>query len=247
MNKPRIFIGSSTEGLRIAEALQINLDRDAEVTIWTQNSFQLSSTVIQGLLEAINNFDFAIFVFSEDDVLEMRGQTMNAVRDNVIFETGLFAGSIGIKNVFILKPRTRELHLPSDLLGIIAGEYDANRQDGNIVAATAPFCTQVREKLRGFNQNQTLQTVKSKTLDSLSSIDLPTNTREEEEDYKNDLLILETYFADNNWSAMSFASIRLRVHPKFTQEYLLKMIEKNPKKIRQCTIIGGKKGIKLMH
>jgi hypothetical protein len=33
MAKPKLFIGSSTEGLDIAEAVQVSLDRECEVTL----------------------------------------------------------------------------------------------------------------------------------------------------------------------------------------------------------------------
>src|SRR4051812_9344347 len=105
MDKVKIFIGSSTEGLGVAYAIQQNLEHDAEVTIWTQGVFQISMPIITSLIKQLSVFDFAIFVFSPDDILKLRGSEFTSIRDNVIFETGLFAGKLGIERVYFIKPR----------------------------------------------------------------------------------------------------------------------------------------------
>lgn len=149
--KPRIFIGSSTEGLPISYAIQDNLQFDANVTVWTQGVFQLSSTTLDDLIKALGEFDFAIMVFNPDDLLIMRDKQVNSVRDNVIFELGLFIGRLGKENVFFVTPAGElSLHVPTDLLGVNGGQYSNNREDGNLKAALGPFCNQVREKIKNF-------------------------------------------------------------------------------------------------
>lgn len=149
--KPRIFIGSSTEALDIAYLIQENLEHDSNPTVWTQGIFELSSNSLDDLIEALNNFDFGIFVFKPDDITEMRSNKLNTVRDNVIFELGLFIGKLGKKRVFFVLPdSTKNFHLPTDLLGVTSGKYNNGREDGNLKAALGPFCNQVRKKLKGF-------------------------------------------------------------------------------------------------
>jgi predicted nucleotide-binding protein len=82
--KPRIFIGSSNEGLEVAYAIQENLEHVSEVTVWSQGLFDLSSFTLIDLTKALENFEFAIFVFNPDDVLIIRDQEKKAIRDNVI-------------------------------------------------------------------------------------------------------------------------------------------------------------------
>jgi len=149
--KPRIFIGSSKEALDVAYAIQENLEQDATVTVWTQGIFNLSSNALDDLVKSLSSFDFGVFVFQPDDLVQIRNLNFQSVRDNVIFETGLFIGRLGKEKVYFLAPQsTDKLHLPTDLLGINFGKYDDKREDGNLLAALGPFCNQVRKNLKLF-------------------------------------------------------------------------------------------------
>src|SRR5581483_6136796 len=88
--KPRIFIASSTEHLDVAHAIQLNLDYDAEITVWAQADFQLSSNVLDDLVRISDGIDFGIFILSPEDIVRIRNQEYWAARDNVVFELGLF-------------------------------------------------------------------------------------------------------------------------------------------------------------
>jgi len=146
--KASLFIGSSVEGLSIANAIQHNLEHDCNPTIWHQGMFQLSSTTLDDLLKAVKTHQFAIFVFTPDDVIKIRENTTAAVRDNIVFELGLFLGALGKERVYFVKPKNADLHIPSDLLGVTPGTYNDQREDQNMLAALGPFCSQVREKLK---------------------------------------------------------------------------------------------------
>ncbi|MDD1611060.1 MAG: nucleotide-binding protein, partial [Methylococcaceae bacterium] len=74
------------------------------------------------------------------------------VRDNVIFELGLFIGTIGKERCFILKPRNETLHFPTDLLGMTFADYDANRSDGDITSAVNAPCTQIKQQMKKLKQ-----------------------------------------------------------------------------------------------
>ena len=97
---PRIFVASSTEQLKIAYAIQELLEFDGEVTVWTEGTFKASSYTLDDLPTSIQSHQFGVFVFVSDDRVTMRGQSWPAVRDNLVFEFGLFIGARGRQNCF---------------------------------------------------------------------------------------------------------------------------------------------------
>jgi hypothetical protein len=125
MSKTKMFVGSSTESLPVAQILQSQLQYAASVQLWSQGIFGISEYTLDSLLEASREFDFAAFIFSADDTLVSRGKRYLCARDNVALELGLFAGRLGRQRTFIVVQRTREaLHLPSDLHGITTAQFD---------------------------------------------------------------------------------------------------------------------------
>jgi hypothetical protein len=146
--KPRVFIGSSSEGLEVANALQSNLENDGDVTVWTQDVFRPSEFILESLLKQLDAADFGIFVFSPDDTVVSRGVEQAAVRDNVIFEVGLYVGRLGRDRCFIVFPRGSHPKLPSDLLGVTTMNYDGARPDGRLEAALGPASGKIRSALR---------------------------------------------------------------------------------------------------
>lgn len=147
MRKPRLFIASSVESLAIAEAVNVNLDHDFEVSIWKNGTFLLSSTTIDDLVKKSSSVDFALFIFTPDDIATIRSREKHVVRDNVLFEMGLFIGAIGKRRSFILKPRNVEMHLPTDLLGMTPADYEPDRSDGDLVSATNRACSLIKAEV----------------------------------------------------------------------------------------------------
>jgi hypothetical protein len=160
MRKPRIFIASAVESLDVADAFNVNLDHQAEVTIW-KNGFGLSQNTIDSLIKMAESVDFAIFIFTPDDIAEIRSQQHLIVRDNVVFELGLFVGTLGKERCFIVKPRDTDLHLPTDLLGLTPADYNSERSDGNLEAAVNHPCALIKKevsKLGLLSQDLNIQT-----------------------------------------------------------------------------------------
>lgn len=145
--KPKVFIGSSAEGVPIANAIQTQLDPSCEITIWKDGIFKLSQSTLESLEKTLNDMEYGIFVFSPDDVLEIRNMKKLTIRDNVLFEFGLFMGKLGREKVFFITPENCEdLHLPTDVLGINKGVY-YERSDGNMRSAVNAFCEDVKEAI----------------------------------------------------------------------------------------------------
>lgn len=164
MRKPRLFIASSVESLPIAEAINVNLDYDFEVTIWKSGTFKLSSSTIDDLVKKSSAVDFALFIFTPDDISLIRDKREHVVRDNVLFELGLFIGAIGKERSFIIKPRNIELHLPTDLLGVTPADYESNRSDGDLTSATNRACSLIKQEASNEGVIENIGTTSKKRL-----------------------------------------------------------------------------------
>src|SRR5437016_9064168 len=146
--KPRMFIASSAEHLDLAYAVQEGLEHDVESTVWSQGVFAISKTTMASLIDVLDEADFGLFVLAPDDIAAIRDTSKLTVRDNVIFELGLFIGRLGNDRCFIVVPKdVEEMHLPTDLLGITPATFDSDGQDGNMVAALGPACNRIRKAI----------------------------------------------------------------------------------------------------
>ena len=125
----RIFIGSSKESLEIAENLAAVLETydGVEVRIW-DSVFNISNTTLEDLTSTVHDYSGAVFVFAGDDTVISRGKEMEAPRDNVIFEYGLFSGAIGQKRVAFV--RTNNTKIMSDI-SVTYIPYKNNSFDGS--------------------------------------------------------------------------------------------------------------------
>lgn len=142
-NRPTVFLGSSAEGLQIAEAIQMNLDYTCDTTIWSQGVFGLGQGTLEALVDSLESFDFAILILTPDDLVESRTVTKQSPRDNVLLELGLFTGALGRRRTFIVYDRIADIKIPSDLAGVTSATYQP-RSNGNIQAALGAASTQIK-------------------------------------------------------------------------------------------------------
>src|SRR6478609_9307179 len=100
--KIRIFLSSSSEHSSIAKALEANLASEGfEPTLWSREAHGAGQYNLEALLREAKGSDFGIFVFAPDDQLTIRSELFNVVRDNVLFELGVFIGILGRGRCFI--------------------------------------------------------------------------------------------------------------------------------------------------
>jgi hypothetical protein len=127
MIKKKLFIGSSSEELQLAETAKEILEKDFDVTIWNENIwdtsvFKINQNFLADLLKASLQFDFGILLGTNDDKVISRGREVMQPRDNVLFELGLFTGRLGTsKCAFLID---KEIKLLSDFNGLTLAHFD---------------------------------------------------------------------------------------------------------------------------
>jgi hypothetical protein len=137
MRKKRIFIGSSSEELLIAESVKKMLEPEFEViiwndTVWDTSVFKINNNFLHDLLKATLQFDYGILLGTTDDKVIVRDSEVLQSRDNVLFELGLFMGRLGLsKCAFVVE---KELNILSDVKGISLARFSKNDTNSLISA-----------------------------------------------------------------------------------------------------------------
>lgn len=156
MRKPRVFIGSSNEGLPVARALGKHLVDETEPVLWTNDVFAPSSTTIESLERVPDTVEFSVLVVTPDDLRTKREITAEVPRDNVVFELGLFMGKLGRERTFLVKVirNDSDPQLPTDLLGMTVVSVDSARSDGDMAAAVSPAASKVLRVIKKARRQQ---------------------------------------------------------------------------------------------
>ena len=98
--KPSVFIGSSTEALPIAKLVEKELAKHFDAKLWKDHLFELGEDTLNSLLIFMQYYDFAVLVVTDDDSSVVRKKQSGTPRDNVVYELGLFTGSLGRRRTF---------------------------------------------------------------------------------------------------------------------------------------------------
>ncbi|MDJ1495018.1 nucleotide-binding protein [Cytophagaceae bacterium DM2B3-1] len=162
--KKRVFIGSSSEELHLAESAKQLLESDFDVIIWNDNMwdsavFKINQNFLSDLLKASLKFDFGILLGTKDDKVVYRDTEYFKARDNVIFELGLFVGRLGIsKCAFLID---KNLDLPSDFSGISLARFESGNVKSflNAVAGVKALFLNSRDSDINFFPSAILATV----------------------------------------------------------------------------------------
>jgi hypothetical protein len=147
--KPKVFIGSSVKSEDIAFALQEELQHDATVKVWTQDAFQAGSNALDDLIKACNKFDFGIFVFAPEDKVTIKQEEAQTVRDNVLFELGLFLGRLGKeRNFYVVPSQSGKSHLATDLEGVTPLKFQMPDSPDDLRGELGPAANQIRKRIK---------------------------------------------------------------------------------------------------
>ncbi|HEX4824402.1 MAG TPA: TIR domain-containing protein [Candidatus Polarisedimenticolaceae bacterium] len=138
---PRLFIGSSTESVPLAEAIQANLAGSIVSTVWNQGAFRPGGTLIDVLERKLKEFDYAVLLLTPEAPAGQAGQQRNVPAGNLLVEAGLFLAHLGHDRTFLICPDSG-IELPSDLAGLIFATFPQHT-NGNARAVLAPACAEI--------------------------------------------------------------------------------------------------------
>ncbi|MBF01075.1 TIR domain-containing protein [Flavobacterium coralii] len=148
--KRKIFIGSSSEGAKVADQIRDRINSElgdwVECETWKDGGvFSLNRGTLESLVKASRKYDYGIMLASKDDVVVKRYRLFHAMRDNVLFEMGLFLGSLGLQRAFLITHD--KTSLPSDFNGVTVVKYN----DANIKGKIDNIIAELRKTKDSYN------------------------------------------------------------------------------------------------
>jgi predicted nucleotide-binding protein len=124
-----IFIGSSSsaKALNIADCVHMALEQlGFSPSVWADDIFSPTKANLENLISILDTFEAGVFIFHPEDVIKIKNDEKLTVRDNVLFELGLFIGRFGREKAFIVHPKSlvNETRIATDLLGVTFITYE---------------------------------------------------------------------------------------------------------------------------
>lgn len=117
MVKNKIFIGSSSEALNVAELVaQVIQEADMEPVIWSSDAFRLGMTLLETIESLPFDYHGAVLLATPDRSCSRGTETIGAPVSNVVFEYGYLAARLTRRRVAICQFEKAEI--PSDLQGL---------------------------------------------------------------------------------------------------------------------------------
>lgn len=115
-----VFVGSSDPQRPLVTRLVKALETAVRPLPWWE-AFPAGETTIGSLLSRTREVDLAVFVVTRDDLrwkAHDSTKKSSVVRDNVIFELGLFAGALGLERSIMFVDTALMPDRPKDLSGV---------------------------------------------------------------------------------------------------------------------------------
>ena len=132
MNVNKIFIGSSREALKLAEAVEEMIDNHegTEAILWN-TLFPAGMILLEQIERLPNEIAGAVLLATPDVECSRNQERFSAPVANIVFEYGYLSARLGLKRVSILQ--FDEVRLPSDLEGVTVIKCYQNGADGPLL------------------------------------------------------------------------------------------------------------------
>lgn len=125
----RVFVGSSSEAEEYYESICGALENLGHSVVGWKSAFEKGESFLDSLFRVGSEVDAALLIGTPDDVIHSRGKQHTTLRDNVLFEAGLFMGVLGRFSTGIVISDHSEVKLPSDLAGLNTFVYREGREN----------------------------------------------------------------------------------------------------------------------